>query len=347
MYGRVSPQRQLFSSQPLDALIPEDHVLRKIRVLTDEALAPVMRALESSYSTLGRPSVPPEVLLRSLLLQALFSIRSEVALCEQIRWNPAYRWFVGLDWDDAVFDNSSFSKNRERLLGHGASQAFFGEVVRLADAKGLLRSDRLVVDGTQIKAWAAMKSFKANDGSDDDKPNFKGTKRSNKTHSSRTDPEARLYRKGKGQESMLCYLGHVLVDGVSGIVRNLRVTLATGTAEVDAALEMVDGLRRRRGKKIVGDRLYDQTRFVDGIRERGATPHVRAKSIGSRMTKRTRKTAAYEASMKVRYIVEGTFGWCKSIGGMRQTKFHGREKVEWQFTVAAAARNLVLMANCA
>lgn len=344
MLGRESSQTQLFGSVPLESLIPTDHVLRKIRTVCDEAMAPVMSAWESQYSSVGQPGVPPAILLRSLVLQALFSIKSERALCEQISWNIMFRWFVGLDWDDKVFDHSVLSSNRERLLANGAAQAFLGEVVRVARARNLLHSDRLVVDGTLIKAWASMKSFKADDGSEDDKPNFKGTKRSNKTHSSKTDKDARLLRKGKGQESMLCHMGHILVDGVSGIIRACKVTHASGTAEVDTALEML-GEHAGRGTTAVADRNYDQDKFVSGCRELGIRAHPRTKSKGSRLDGRTTKRASYEQSKKCRYIVEQAFGWIKGPGRMRQTVFRGTEKVDIQFTIYAIAHNLRRLAT--
>lgn len=325
--------------------VPETHVLRKIRQAVDEVLPSLLGAYESSYcSTGGVYGVPPEILIRAKLLQALFSIRSERALCEQIEWNVAFRWFVGLDWDDAVFDHSTISANRERLFGDGAVDAMLGETVRLAQRRGLLNSDRLVVDGTQIKAWASMKSFKAKDGSDDDKPNFKGTKRSNKTHSSRTDEDARLYRKGPGQESMLCYLGHVAVDAASGIVRAFEVTLATGTAEVEAAIRMVRTCAKR-GTKIVADRAYDQQPFLKGMRAEGMVPHPRAKSKNSQISASVTSSASHKLSMKTRYIVEGVFGWGKYIGGMRQTKLRGLQNVEVDFGLQIIARNFLAVAK--
>jgi IS5 family transposase len=244
-----------------------------------------------------------------------------------------FRWFVGLDWDDEVFDHSTMSKNRERLFGSGAAEALFGEVVRIAESRKLLKSDRLVVDGTQIKAWASMKSFKAKDGSEDDKPNFKGTKRSDQTHESRSDPDAKLLRKGKGQESMLCHLGHVLVDSVTGIVKTCRVTKACGlggNAEVLAALEMA-GEHMSKGQTLVADRGYDQKAFVSGLRELGIRAHPRAKSADSTLDGRTTKKPSYEASMKRRYIVEPVFGWIEGPGRMRQTMLRGTSKVSWQF----------------
>jgi transposase len=315
-------------------------VLRKIRAVVDEALAPMLRAYESSYSPGGDYGVPPEVLIRAKLLQALFSIRSERALCEQIEWNAAYRWFVGLDWDDKVFDHSTISANRDRLFGGGAVEALLGETVRVAEAKGLLNSDRLVVDGTLVKAWASHKSFKAKDGSDDDKPNFKGTKRSNQTHASTTDPDARLVRKGKGQESMLAYIGHVMVDAATGIVRGCETTIASGTAEVEAAIRMAKTCAKA-GAKITADRNYDQRPFINGIREQGMTPHPRAKSKNSQLSSQVTSSASYKESMTHRYKVEGVFGWGKSVGGMRQTKLRGVEKVGIDFMLQVLAKNVL------
>jgi IS5 family transposase len=261
--------------------------------------------------------------------------------------NAGFRWFVGLDWDDKVFDHSTLSKNRERLFGSGAAEALFGEVVRLAQSRKLLKSDRLVVDGTQIKAWASMKSFKATDGSEDDKPNFKGTKRSNKTHASKTDPDARLLRKGKGQESMLCHLGHVLVDSASGLVRACRITQACGLGgnpEVLAALEMADE-HMKAGQTLVADRGYDDERFVKGLRKQGIKAHPRAKKKNSALDGRTTKGPSYEASLKRRYIPEPVFGWVKNRGRMGQTMLRGTEKVGWQFHLYCMAYNLRRMAT--
>jgi len=307
--------------------------------MCDECMAPLMSAWESQYSSVGQPGIPPAILLRAVLLQALYSIKSHRALCEQIEMNLLFRWFVGLDWDDTVFDHSVLTTNRDRLFANGATQAFLGEVVRLAESKNLLSSDRMVVDGTMIKAYASFKSFKADDGSEDDKPNFKGTKRNNKTHSSRTDKDAKLYRKGKGQESMLCHMGHILVDGASGVIRTFRVTQATGTAEVDAALEMLEE-QKKPGHCAVGDRGYDCKRFVDGVRKLGLKAHVRSKSKGSAIDGRTKSRPSYETSMKCRYIVERAFGWIKGPGRMRQTVFRGTEKVAIQFGIYAIAHNL-------
>jgi transposase len=342
--GRVDPQTQLFGTRPLSESIPENHVLRKIRAVVDETLAPMIRAYESSYAPGGDYGIPPEVLIRAKLLQALFSIRSERALCEQIEWNAAYRWFVGYDWDDTVFDHSTLSVNRERLFGDGAADALLGETVRVAESKGLLNSDRLVVDGTLIKAWASHKSFKAKDGSDDDKPNFKGTKRSNKTHESTTDADARLCRKGKGQESMLAYIGHAMVDAATGIVRSCETTIASGKAEVEAAIRMAKTCAMP-GSKIIADRNYDQGPFINGIRALDMIPHPRAKTKNSQLSPQASSSTSYEESMKHRYKIEGVFGWGKSIGGMRQTKLRGVEKVRIDFTLQIVAKNVLTTAR--
>lgn len=349
MQGREKDQKALFGTTPIDELLSADHPLRKIRKDFDEAYSHLATAFETSYGTTGNPSVPTPVLLRAWLLMALYSIRSERALCEQIGMNAGFRWFVGLDWDDKVFDHSTLSRNRERLFGSGAAEALFGEVVRLAESRKLLKSDRLVVDGTQIKAWASMKSFKAKDGSDEDKPNFKGTKRGNKTHETKSDPDARLLRKGKGQESMLCHLGHVLVDSVSGLVRACRVTRACGLGgnpEVIAALEMAEA-HMKRGQILVGDRGYDDERFVSGLRELGMKAHPRAKKVHSALTTRTTGKPDYEEGLKRRYIPEPVFGWIKNSGRMRQTMLRGTEKVNWQFHLYAMAYNLRRMAKAA
>ena len=347
MQGREKVQTSLFGTAPLESLLAPDHPLRNIRADFDLAFARLASAFESSYGTTGNVSVPSVVLLRAWLLMALYSIKSERALCEQITMNAGFRWFVGLDWDDKVFDHSTLSKNRERLFGSGAAEALFGEVVRIAESRRLLCSDRLVVDGTQIKAWASMKSFKASDGSEDDKPNFKGTKRRNKTHSSVTDPDSRLIRKGNGQESMLCHLGHILVDSVSGLVRTCRVTKACdlgGNPEVLAALDMAHE-HMDPGQTLIADRGYDGSSFVSGLRELGIRAHPRARKRGSALDGRTTRRPSYEESMKRRYIVEPVFGWVKNRGRMRQTMLRGTEKVSYQFHLYCMAYNLRRLAT--
>jgi transposase len=350
MQGQLKIQTSLFGSTPLDVMVPLDHPLRKIRADFDDAYAGLSSAFETSYGSSGNVSVPTIVLLRAWLLKALYSIRSERALCEQISMNAGFRWFVGLDWDDKVFDHSTLSKNRERLFGSGAADALMGEVVRIAQSRNLLSSDRMVVDGTQIKAWASHKSFKSKDGSDDNKPNFKGTKRSNHTHQSTTDPDARLLRKGAGEESMLCHLGHIIVDSVSGMVRACSVTKAFGiggNAEVVAALELAQK-HMQRGTTLVADRGYDNNQaFVSALRELGVKAHPRAKTKNSALDGRTAKRENYKQSMKRRYIVEAVFGWLKDTGRIRQTKLRGTQKTGWDMSLHCMAYNLRRMANYA
>lgn len=348
MQGREKPQKALFGTQPLDSLLPSDHPLRKIRSLFDEAFKELEDAFETSYGSVGNVSYPPAVLLRAHLLKALFSIRSYRALCEQIEFNALFRWFVGLDWDDKVFDHSTLSFNRERLLGSGAAEALLGEVVRLAEKRKLLSSDRLVVDGTVIRAWASHKSFQPKDGPRDG-GDFRGKKRSNQTHQSTTDPDARLFRKGPGQESMLCHIGHALVDAASGLVRACKVTKACGlgsSPETLAALEMAQEHAPLRAI-IVGDRGYDESGFVLGMRALGLRPHPRAKSKHSQLDGRTTNRPSYEASMKVRFRPEPVFSWVKAPGRMRQTRFRGTEKVGWELTLYSTAFNLRRMASLA
>lgn len=349
MQGREKEQKALFGTTPLDEVLPQDHPLRKIRSDFDEIYEGLATAFESSYGWTGNVSIPPIILLRAWLLKALYSIKSERALCEQIGMNAGFRWFVGLDWDDKVFDHSTLSFNRERLFGSGAAEALLGQVVRLAASRRLLQSDRLVVDGTLVKAWASHKSFKAKDGSGDDKPNFKGTKRSNKTHESTTDPDARLIRKGKGQESMLCHLGHILVDSVTGLVRACAVTKACGlggNAEVVTALDLAEE-HMKRGQTLVADRGYDEKDFVQGLRKMGVRAHPRAKKAKSALTARTTNRKSYDESLRRRYIVEQAFGWIKDSGRLRQTKLRGTDKVHWEFHLLCIAFNLRRMVKLA
>lgn len=346
MQGREKAQTQLFGTTPVSQILPLDHPLRRIRADFDAVYSRWAGAFETNYGSTGNPSVPTAVLLRAFLLKALFSIKSERALCEQIEMNVGFRWFVGLDWDDKVFDHSTLSTNRSRLFGSGAAEALLGEVVRLAESRRLLSSDRMVVDGTLVKAWASHKSFKPKDGSGDDKPNFKGGKRSNQTHESRSDPEARLVRKGPGKEAMLCHLGHALVDSASGLVRACRVTRAAGLegdAEVVTAIELAEEHMRKR-QTLLADRGYDTKAFVNGVRALGIKAHPRAKKSGSQLDGRTTQTKNYQEGIARRYIVEPVFGWIKGPGRIRQTKLRGTEKVGWEFHLYCLAYNLRRMA---
>lgn len=344
--GREKEQKALFGTTPIDELLAEDHPLRKIRSDFDSAYSKLASAYDLSYGEVGNVSIPPAMLLRAWLLKALYSIKSERALCEQISMNAGFRWFVGLDWDEKVFDHSTLSKNRERLFGSGAAEALLGEVVRLAQSRRLLQSDRLVVDGTLVKAWASQKSFQPKDGPGDG-GDFRGKKRSNATHESTTDPDSKLMRKGGG-EAMLCHLGHALVDSVSGLVRACRVTKACGlggNAEVLTALDMAEE-HMEKGQVLVADRGYDEKVFVSGLRRLGIRAHPRAKTH-SQLDRRTTSKPSYQASMKTRYRPEPVFAWLKSPGRMRQTQLRGTRKVGWEFHLYCLAYNLRRMASLA
>lgn len=346
MQGHEKIQKSMFGTSPIEDLLPLDHPLRKIRALFDEAYSSLSSAFESSYGTTGNVSFPPSVLLRAHLLRALYSIKSERALCEQITMNAGFRWFVGLDWDDKVFDHSTLSFNRQRLFGSGAAEALFAQVCVLAKKKHLLDSDRLVVDGTLIKAWASHKSFEPKDG-DGEGGNFKGKKRSNLTHESKTDPDAKLYRKGDAQESMLCHLGNVIIDGVSGFIRACLVTPPCGlgmSAETHAALEMARE-HLNSSQTLVGDRGYDNESFVKGLRKLGIQAHPRCKSVHSNLDGRSTSKASYGKSMACRFRVEQAFSYIKASGRMRQTQLRGTQKVGWEFTLYSMAFNLQKMAK--
>lgn len=346
MQGREKLQRSMFGTGPMDEKVPFDHPLRKIRADFDVAYSRLASAFASSYAQVGNVSYPPAVLLRAHLLRALYSIRSERALCEQIDMNAGFRWFVGLDWDDRIFDHSTLSFNRERLFGSGAAEALLGEVVRLAQSRKLLASDRLVVDGTLIKAWASHKSFQPKEGPKDG-GNFHGKKRSNETHTSSSDPDAKLIRKGYGKESMLCHLGNILVNTAHGLVEACKVTPACGLGgnpEVLAALAMADE-HMKVGQTLVADRGYDDRRFVSGLRARGITAHPRAKKVHSALDGHTTNRPSYAANLKKRYLPEPVFAWLKGPGRMAQTKLRGTKKVDWEFHLFCLAFNLRRMAT--
>lgn len=350
MQGKEKEQFGLFGTTPLEDVLPEDHPLRKIRAMFDEVWAGLAPSIASRYSSVGVTSVPPAVLFRAFLLRALYSIKSERALCEQIAMNAGFRWFVGLDWDDRVFDHSTLSRSRERLFGEGSAEELLGEVCRLAEKRGLLSSDRLVVDGTLVKAWASHKSFRPKD--EDEPPKrggiskFKGMKRSNRTHESRTDPDARLIRKSGGAEAILCHLGSIIVDSVSGMVKACKASLACGlelNAEVKSALELA--LHHiKPGQILAADRGYDCRAFTHGLRQLGIKAHPRRKSKDSSIDGRTTGTASYEESMKRRFFVEGANSWIKDEGRMSQTKLRGTKKVDWELHLFSCALNLRKMA---
>jgi len=346
MRGEDQQQQAMFSYLSPEARVPKDHPLRPIRIMVDNALADLAPLFREMYSHTGRPSIPPEQLLRALLLQVLYTIRSERMLVEQLDYNLLFRWFVGLSMDDKVWDHTTFS------IEHEVATRFFQTVKAQADRAGLLSREHFTVDGTLIEAWASMKSFRPKDGDRQDPPadggrnpevNFKGEKRKNDTHQSTTDPDCRLLRKGDGKESKLCFMGHALMENRNGLVVDSRLTLATGTAEWDAALEMVEDLPGTHRVTVGGDKGYDTPVFVAGLRRRNATPHVAQKVKGTAVDGRTTRHAGYRTSQRVRKRVEEIFGWIKTTGCLRKTRHRGLDRVEEMFTLATTAYNLVRM----
>jgi transposase len=348
MRGADQGQAAMFSYISPEKRVPANHPLRPIREMVDAALKALSPKFDALYAGSGRPSIPPERLLRALLLQILYTIRSERMLMEQLDYNLLFRWFVGLAIDDAVWDHSVFTKNRDRLLEGDIARAFFDEVLEQARKKSLLSNEHFTVDGTLLKAWASQKSLKPKDGkppkSDGGGSNptvdFRGERRSNETHESTTDPDARLARR-KGTESLLALQGHVLMENRNGLVVDTRLTPATGTAEREAALEMLGKLTSKRRRTLGGDRGYDVRDFVEKLRDAGVTPHIAAKESGSALDQRTTRHAAYRTSLRIRKRIEEVFGWMKTVGPMRQTKLRGARRVGWAFTLTAAAYNLV------
>jgi transposase len=356
----------LFSYVNLEDRVRANHPLRPIREIANAALADLDAAFAALYPpALGRPSIPPERLLRAMLLQAFYGIRSERLPMERLEFDLLFRWFVGIGADEPAWDHSSFSKNRDRLLGGEIPARFFQAILGRPKVKRLLSSDHFSVDGTLIEAWASMKSFQPKDGprTDGDGPaggagggrnadaDFLGHKRSNETHQSRTDPEARLYRKGDGQPARLCYMGHALMENRHGLAVGACVTQASGTAERDAALALIDARPRRAGRRITlgADKAYDVADFVAALRTRTVTPHV---AVDGHLTKtgrrrrtavdaRTTRHAGYRVSQRVRKRVEELFGWFKSAAGLAQVKVRGCARVEAVFLLGLTAANLV------
>lgn len=333
----------MFSYVSVEERVPADHPLRAIRKVVDEVLRSMAKEFDGMYAKSGRPSVPPERLLRAALLQIFYTVRSERMLMEQMSYNLLFRWFVGLEMDEPVWNHAVFSKNRERLLNHEVARKFFQRV--LEQAKPHMSEEHFTVDGTLIEAWASQKSFQKKDGGDDEPGQFRGDKRSNETHQSKTDPDAKLYRKGYGQEAKLGYLGHVLMENRNGLIVDAMLTQADGTAERDAALLMLHRKwrRSRRVMSVGADKAYDTRDFVQTVRQMETRPHVAqnvARSGGSAIDHRTTRHAGYGVSQRKRPLIEKVFGWMKQTGGMRKTKLRGLCKVSWQFVMTAAAFNL-------
>ena len=334
----------MFSYVSLEQRVPVDHPLRAVRKLTDAVLGSLSAEFDALYADSGRPSIAPEYILRALLLQVFYSVRSERLLVEQIDYNLLFRWFVGLGMDDSMWNHAVFSKNRDRLLTSDVAQRFFAEVnVR---AKKFMSDEHFTVDGTLIQAWASQKSFRAKDGSDDgDGTDFRGQKRSNKTHESTTDADARLYKKSYGKESHLAYLGHTLVENRNGLIAAAMVTQADGYAEREAALLMLQDKQKGRKRRITvgADKAYDTKDFIAATRALNVTAHVTRNQKGRRsnLDRRTTRHHGYAISLSCRWLVEKGFGWLKQTGPMRQVKLRGLHNVDWLFVFSCAAHNLM------
>jgi transposase len=340
----------LFSYVSCEARVAKDHPLRAIREIVNAALAALSPTFEGLYARLGRPSIPPEKLLRALLLQAFYSVRSERQLMEQLDYNLLFRWFVGLALDAPIWDVTVFTKNRERLVEGEVAAKFMAAVLNQPRVKELLSSEHFSVDGTLIEAWASMKSFRPKDGSGappaaggNGERDFHGEKRRNETHASTTDADARLYRKGPGQAAKLAYMGHVLMENRNGLAVDARLTLATGTAERKAALAMAGARSGNHRITLAADKAYDAAEFVAELRQRKVTPHVAQNTTNRRsaIDGRTTHHPGYALSMRCRKRIEEIFGWTKATAGLRKTRHRGLPRVGWMFTLTATAYNLV------
>jgi transposase len=356
MRGKDVQQTTMFSYMSPEERVPVDHPLRAIREMGDKVLTQLSPLFESMYSELGAPSIPPERLLRAQLLQVLYTVRSERLLMEELNYNLLYRWFVGLNMDEEVWHPTVYSKNRDRLLTAHVAKEFFDRVVAEAAQLGLMSDEHFTVDGTLLEACASLKSFKKVEGAEeppgDDPGNptvdFHGEKRSNDTHASTTDSDALLARKGSGKEAKLSYSGHVLMENRNGLVAQVEVLQANGTAERDAALVMIEAIPGNHQVTVGTDKNYDTKDFVAEARNMNATPHV-AQNIHARRSSaidgRTTRHAGYTISQRKRKRVEEIFGWMKTVGGMRKLRHRGLELVAWMFTFAAAAYNMVRIRN--
>jgi transposase len=354
MRGDDSGQPGVFSYISAEERVPLDHPLRPIREMVDKALKELSPLFESLYSRFGRPSIAPEKLLRALLIQVLYTVRSERMLMEQLNYNLLFRWFVGLNMDDPIWDATVFSKNRDRLLEGDVARAFFAKVMEEAGRRDLLSDEHFTVDGTLIEANASMKSFrkKGDDppegGGRNAEADFRGQKRDNRTHESRTDPEAQLYRKGGGKSSQICYMGHVLMENRNGLCTDAVVTQATGTAEPEAALEMVRRTTDARERRVTlgADKGYDVANFQVELVEEGIMPHIAQKAdVTPLVDRRTTGRSGYQMSQRVRKRVEEIFGWGKTVGSMRKTRHRGLDRVGWVFLFNVVVYNLVRMRN--
>jgi transposase len=346
----------MFSYLSPEDRVPGKHPLRPIRVMVDEALKALSPTFDQLYADFGRPSIAPEKLLRALLLQILYTIRSEEMLMEQLQYNLLFRWFVGLNMDETVWVPTVFSKNRERLMNGDVAEKFFAEVLQRAETAGLTSAEHFSVDGTLIEAWASQKSFQSKDRTDSAPPddpgnptvNFHGEQRRNDTHESKTDPEARLARKSSGHESKLAYCGNLLIENRNGLVVDTELLQCSGTAERDAARSMAERIEGVGRVTLAADKGYDTRELVAEMRAMNVTPHVAQnvkRSGGSAIDGRTTHHTGYQVSQRKRKRIEEVFGWMKTVGMLRKTRHRGVFKVGWVFTFTAATYNLVRMRN--
>lgn len=356
MRGDDTKQAALFSFVSPEQRVPQDHPLRPIKALTEQILKSLSRTFSRMYSKTGRPSIPPERLLKAQILMALYSVRSDRLFCEQLDYNLLFRWFLDMTMDEPAFDHSSFTKNRERLLKHEVAATFFAAVVGEARERALMSNEHFSVDGTLIEAWASLKSFRPRDEKPEDREppddpgnptvNFHGEQRSNETHGSTTDPEARLARKGHGKEAKLCFSAHALMENRNGLAVDVVAAAATGTAEREVGLALISA-HVPRGATVGGDKGYNQRAFVDGCRALGVTPHVAENVKYSAIDRRTTRHAGYAISMRIRKRIEEIFGWIKTTGGFRRTRVKGIALTQHALYVVGAALNLLRITRLA
>lgn len=359
MRGTKTPQSSMFCLISPESKVPERHPLRQVKKVVDGVLRELSPVFEKMYSAIGRPSIPPESLLKATVLMALYSVRSDRMFCEQLDYNLLFRWFLDMDMTQEAFHPTTFTKNRDRLMDHDVARQFFAAVVERAKMAGLTSNEHFSVDGTLIEAWASLKSFRRKDETAEEKPpvddpgnptvNFHGEKRSNDTHASTTDPEARLARKGNGKEAKLSYAQHVLMENRNGLIVDMCVTPAHGRAEVEAAYQMLERNDPTRARRTVAaDKGYDTRDFVEGCRRIGVTPHVAmntGRNGGSAIDGRTSRHPGYAISQRIRKRIEEIFGWEKTVGNFRRTRFKGKQRTEAAALFVAAAYNMCRMAK--
>jgi transposase len=350
MRGREKKQATMFSTISPEGRVPKDHPLRQIRGIADEALKALSPTFGRMYAKIGRPSIPPERLLKALVLIALYSVRSERQFCEQLDYNLLFRWFLDMDMDEPSFDQTTFGKNRERMMEHEVAAKFFDAVVSQARAAGLMSSEHFSVDGTLIEAWASMKSFRRKDDDDSDNngwSDFKGDKRSNDTHESKTDPDSKLFRKGPGREAKLCFMGHALMENRNALLVGFQTSAASGTAERQAALRLLDEqLKGTRHITLGGDRGYDSRDFVQALRDRNVAPHIAQSEHRTPATDaRTTRHRGFAVSIGARRQIEKILGWVKGVGGLRRSRLRGLDPTDFLAKLAATAYNMLRIAN--